>query len=641
MRISWIWTALLLAAAASGCAGRQVVSPDVALRRVVLYRNGVGYFERAGTLEGDTLHFRVRREHVGDFLATLAVIDARGHARSVSFPSLEPAEGESDLVDVEVALGGGEDHELTVAYVVETPIWRPTYRVVMGEGDEALLQGWAVVQNVSGEDWADVSMSVTSGAPLSFRSDLGQPVIPVRPTVTDRGEVVVAPVYSETALAVATPTSEADDEAMPMEEQPDMDRFSSVTRGPVPVGASTGVPMAPAPEPGLRALARAEAGEAGWMAGDTTTVESELSEAPAPTPPAFTVSEAMRSVASLAAGAVHEGVTRYDVAEPVTVPEGGSTMVAIINRTVEGEDALLYRPDPSVPGSEVYPMRVVRLRNDSGVLLERGPVAIYQAGALLGQGLLDPLPDGATTSIPFAIERAVAVTVEHETEQTPARLIKIAGGRITVEEFNQRRVGFKVRNGADRDTTLYVRHERMPNWQVVDPPEGTEEVEGALLLPLHLRARSDGQLDVVERTPVRRVVDLMSDVAAEAVAVYLEGDAVDAAAGPVLREALEHRARLEEIDGRRRRLVEERQELRDAAEETRENLDTIRRIARARDLRDRLTRRLTDLTARIDGLTNQIVEIDAERSEMRVRLAEAIRDLTLDLDGHDDEGAAD
>lgn len=129
----------------SGCAGRQLVSSDVPLRRVVLYRNGVGYFERAGVVEGETLTFQVRREHVGDFLATLAVIDTEGHARSVSFPSLEtdedvaeagcecelnddgemeceepPEEEEDNLVDVVLEFTG-DDHNLVIAYVVETP----------------------------------------------------------------------------------------------------------------------------------------------------------------------------------------------------------------------------------------------------------------------------------------------------------------------------------------------------------------------------------------------------------------------------------------------------------------------------------------------------------------------------------------
>jgi chromosome segregation ATPase len=271
------------------------------------------------------------------------------------------------------------------------------------------------------------------------------------------------------------------------------------------------------------------------------------------------------------------------------------------------------------------------------VLLERGPVAIYQRGALLGQGLLEPLPDGATTSIPFAIERAVAVEVSNRSDQDTGRLIKIAGDRLTVEQFSQRRTTYSIRNGADRSTKLYIRHERVTNWEVVDPPEGSEQVEGAVLLPVALTKGRNQELEVLERTPVRRVVDLMSDLAAQAVTLYLEGPAVDAAVGPVLREALAFRERLTEIQTARRRLDQERQELRDAQDDVRNNIEAVRRIARASDLRDRLTRRLTELTTRLDELTNQIVELDAEQSEVRVRMAEALRDLTLDLEEHEDE----
>lgn len=650
MVLSLRLVALVLALSSTivtGCAGRQLVSADVPLRRVVLYRNGVGYFERAGQIDEDTLRFRVRREHVGDFLATLAVIDANGHARSVSFPSLEPDEDDDGLVEVELELGGADVHNLVVAYVVETPIWRPSYRVVMGD-EGALLQGWAVVQNLSGEDWADVQMSVTSGAPLSFRSDLGRPVIPVRPLVTDSGEVVAAPVYSEVALAVSEvePEEEEDDDGEGDWEpdEPDMPHGSTgrVSRAGGPPPAVRRRPMrpgvvrtiVPADEPSLDSSlldlrSRGDRGGGGRWDNERRSAEEQQQQ--------LNATGLLGSVHSLAAGAVHEGVTRYDVNEPVTVRDSGSTMVAIINETVPGEDALLYRPDPAIAESSRYPMRVVRLENDTGVLLERGPVAIYQSGALLGQGLLEPLPDGATTSIPFAIERAVAVEISRRSDNDTGRLVKITNGRITIEQFSQRTTTYEIRNGADRSTKLYIRHARMENWEVVDPPEGSEQVEGAMLLPVALTRGDDREFEVLERTPVRRTVDLMHDLAAQAVALYLEGPAVEAAAGPVLRQALEFRTRLTEIQQARSRLNLERRELRQAQSDVRSNLEAVRGIGRARDLRDRLTRRLSELSTRIDELTNQIVELDAERSEVRVRMSEALRDLSLDLEEDDDE----
>jgi hypothetical protein len=72
----------------------------------------------------------------------------------------------------------GRDHDLVVGYTVETPIWRPSYRLVFGEGGNAQVQAWGIVQNISGEDWRDVQLALVSGAPVSFRSELATAVIP-------------------------------------------------------------------------------------------------------------------------------------------------------------------------------------------------------------------------------------------------------------------------------------------------------------------------------------------------------------------------------------------------------------------------------------------------------------------------------
>src|SRR5262245_7531598 len=79
---------VLLSACSAACArGPSVAVDGLALRRVVIYRNGVGYFERAGHLTADKVNFKVKGEEVGDFLATLAVIERGGSSvRSASFP---------------------------------------------------------------------------------------------------------------------------------------------------------------------------------------------------------------------------------------------------------------------------------------------------------------------------------------------------------------------------------------------------------------------------------------------------------------------------------------------------------------------------------------------------------------------------
>src|ERR1043165_8179555 len=64
-----------------------VVVPGLNLRKVVIFRNAIGYFVRGGRVESDSVQFKVRKDEVGDFLATLAVLERGGSSvRSASFP---------------------------------------------------------------------------------------------------------------------------------------------------------------------------------------------------------------------------------------------------------------------------------------------------------------------------------------------------------------------------------------------------------------------------------------------------------------------------------------------------------------------------------------------------------------------------
>ena len=290
---------LLAAAALAGCGGAKrfrypTADSPLKLDRVVLYRNGVGYFERTGKIDGDLLTLKVRKDQVNDLLKSLTVVERKsGKAVSVSMPldpqtwanaalaTLRPGQGslaqvldslrgstvtlstsdgqvhgrvamveqlteaadddddraprndhrvtlldgdalrvvklstvraltleDGDLamqfnrtldasagegmfqqVEVSIRLVGASTHDLMVSYVVAAPMWKPTYRVVVpAEGDgKALLQAWAVVDNTSGEEWNQVKLALTSGAPIAFRYDLHTPRDIARPDLTEVG----------------------------------------------------------------------------------------------------------------------------------------------------------------------------------------------------------------------------------------------------------------------------------------------------------------------------------------------------------------------------------------------------------------------------------------------------------------------
>ena len=78
---------------------------------------------------------------------------------------------------------GEGKRKVQVGYVVEAPIWKTSYRLVLGEKEKPYLQGWAMVENPTDEDWAGVKMALVSGRPISFKMDLYNPLYVDRPTV--------------------------------------------------------------------------------------------------------------------------------------------------------------------------------------------------------------------------------------------------------------------------------------------------------------------------------------------------------------------------------------------------------------------------------------------------------------------------
>src|ERR1051326_5612326 len=84
---------------------------------------------------------------------------------------------------VSLSFAGEGKREVTVSYVVENPIWKTSYRLVLDKQGKPFLQGWAVVDNPTDDDWNQVGMALISGRPVSFQMDLYQPLYVPRPMV--------------------------------------------------------------------------------------------------------------------------------------------------------------------------------------------------------------------------------------------------------------------------------------------------------------------------------------------------------------------------------------------------------------------------------------------------------------------------
>jgi hypothetical protein len=631
----------------------------------VVYRNGVGYFERAGRVDDAEVSFKMRQHAVGDFLATLAIVERGGSTvRSASFPievedKYEPQPPPICPVDVgrcpapppevkkernplrRVSLRlDGNQHDLAVGYVAETPVWRPSYRVVMNPSGQAELQSWGIVQNLSGENWDDVELVLVAGAPLAFRATLGDPVTPERPLVTDSGEVIAAVPVGVTSLekrdggevtryvpeeqpVPAPPAAPEASDNYAFEEAKKEGDTRAYAKDEESVAVKRRIAKKPAVAKAMNAGGMGSA--TGMTAQPGATYPAAMSSMVAPSP------SAPRNVSILAGVAVESGTTRYSVPYPITVPDESATMVLLASEKVPGEAVFLFSPDSGVADSVLHPFRVARFRNATSGMLERGPIAVFEKGSFLGQGMLDSLPPGATATVPFALERGLAVEQTVLADERGARLFKLQHGQLTLERDVSMQTTYKITNGTKEAAKVLVRHPRKPGTRLFRPPPATEDnaAQGNALVPIGVSANGKAELVVDERQSRQTSVGWLEQIADDAVRAYLVDNRADAKSVAQLQSAWQIRQTWKTLVDEQAKLITERAELERNQQQLRQSLKAIEKNAQAQDLQQKLTRKLGESSTRLDQITKRLVEVELGMREQEVRFRDAITEITI------------
>lgn len=700
----------------------------LALSRVVLYRNGVAYFERSGTIDGDQLSIKVRKDQVNDLLKSLTVIDrSSGKSLSVSIPldpkawqdaalsMLTPGQGrlaqvldalrgtyvevdtdgrsargrivmveriqeapdmqrgatvplqpqedhrltllddgafevlklsrvrtiafrQGDLVmqlhrhldatagegmfqqvDVVVRLAEKKQHDLIVSYVAQAPLWKPTYRVVLAEdgSGKALLQAWAVVSNVSGENWDHVALSLTSGAPLAFRYDLHTPEDVERPDLTQSGVHKHAEVafgeatYAPPPAAPPMPAPSAAPERELAEEPADAADGDDMTSGAGGVAA--------------QADRRREFAK-------KASKPQAAPRAPAPSMSAVDLPALAKTGAPTASARQVAGLTRFDIAERTTLPDGSASMVMLVNQLVSGEEAFLFKPGGSGQGYEFNPYRVVRFHNGTDFVLEPGPISIYSGGSFVGEGLSEAIASQDKATIPFAAEPSIVVHSGSEVSGDAVKITKIVRGVIEVESFQRVITTWTVSvKPSKKGYRVLVRQTRAGDlYTLVDPPKDTETLPDGYFIPVTVGPdQAETTLRVVERTPSNYSLSVWDEKAPELLKQLLETPGLDDAARKALQPIVDARQQIGRIDTELQGLQAQQYELDQRANEERQNLLAIQKDPKATALRKRLSARLEELTQKAAEIGRKIVDLNSQRLSRKIELEDKLRELDL------------
>ncbi len=559
-------------------------------------------------------------------------------------------EGMFQQVAVEIRLAGARNHDVVVSYVVAAPMWKPTYRVVLPEKAQtrALLQAWAVVDNTSGEDWRAVTMSLTSGAPIAFRYDLHTPRTLDRSDLTEEGVRKRAKVaVGETSYDEAQTIEESVSPMAP--EAPPSPPSEAAGAGAGAAASSLSIEEAKALDSGdgirsrsarakKRSMATASRDATGMASSDKRDAEKdfaapETSSAALQDSARIDLDSLRRSTLASARASRVTGLTRFDLQHRVTVPDATSTMVAIVNADVEAEQTFLYRPGGAGTGYEQNPYRVVRFRNETPFVLEPGPISIYAGGSFVGEGVSEAVGSKTSATIPFAVEPTIMVRSAAEYQGEEMRIVRIVRGVLEVENFQRTTTTWNVRGqAAEQPYKVLIRHPRQgPGYEIKDRPSGTETLPDAYLVPIQVPAKAtEASVKIVEQTPSRVTLTIWDDRVIRLLETLLQVPGLDSAARKRLEPIVRMRQDIGRIDTQVAGLQAQQQSLDQRAQETRANLQAIKKDPRAGELRNRLSKRLEEFTADADKLGRQIVELQSRRLEKKIELEDLLQNLEIE-----------
>ena len=684
--MSFVLKASMLAVCAgallSGCAATlpRPIQTDAALGRVVVYRNGVAYFERRALVHGDRFALEVPAERLDDFLKSLSVIDARtGHAVPISFPTLEHAEG---MTTVMVNLPGVGDYDLRISYVTESPAWKPTYRLQLKEGGPAELQSWAVVDNVSGEDWKRVAVGVGSTSALSFKYDLQSVRYVERETLSDTSELGLAPPPGGSSYAVASKEvrvlgnfgADADDD-LKKSDRAAAQGVTHVTSGAGGMQAEAAPATLDEEKPSRRAPMAAIARLAAQLKGNqnkvkvlgyarpsdqdgagkslerANSIRDQLVESGVRPEQVEVVAtgqlangdgvrivaadaEAPRPVqgngATEASADSPLGNAYFLAPSPLTIEKGHSAMVSMLTAPAQAKEVYFYDPI-STRGSKKYAFRSVLLQNPTHHTLDAGPVTVYEGGQFLGEGLSDAILADSRAFVPFALDRKLIVDTDSASREEIDRLLTIERGIVHSEARRIRLTKLSLVNRDTKAATVYVRHPITEGFKLEAPSAGVEKLGGAYLFAVNVPPNESVALAIEESTPIQKSLDIRTEAGIAELGLYLHSASKlePELTGQLTRIVERHRAMVE-LDERLVTIQAQSNVYRERIEEINAQLVSLRRVAQAGELSRHLAKKMEEISQRLQKATIDAADLEGKRLTERVAMEDQLAELTLE-----------
>jgi hypothetical protein len=659
---------------------RRAQAAELPVKRVVLYKHGIGFFERQGQIPaGESAEFLFKADEMNDVLKSLTVTSAGAPVAGVRYDSSDPlakklegfpfhigeAQPLSRLLDqfkgsrIRLRMTGGdiegaiisslatpatneqpERHQLVLLmdngeirsldpgaaagmnfvdpkiqqqfrdylmlvagsrnldkrrvtiestatqarslvarYVVPTPVWKSSYRLVFDEQTNPLIEGWAIVDNTTGEDWTGVTLSLVSGMPVSFITQLYEPRYVSRPVAELPGDRAQRPIIHAGAVGGVA-------------------------------AAENQLAAAPPPPAVAKAMARRQ---------------SDMMET-------FSANEAVRmeqdmplssTLASGAAAGDLGDLFEYRLDRPVTVRQGESAMLPFLQQRITGRKLLIFSESY---GSQ-HPLNAVELTNSSSNTLDGGAVTIFDAGAYAGEALFETIKSGDKRLVSYAVDLGARITTAFDSSSKMLRDFTLRRGVLTFRQSVKEVRTYTIHNVDQKEKTVIIERPVRPGYDVVEPTP-TEKTADAQRYEVKVAAGATAKFPVTEERVITQAFAI-TNLTDDQLLTYAQNTELNEAGRAKLQQIADLKRQIAGADQETQRLEQQIQERAQDQDRLRRNISSLNSVAGQQQQVQEYAKQLSAQEVEMAGRRDRQAAVRRQRDDLQQKQNALIETLVI------------
>jgi len=475
--------------------------------------------------------------------------------------------------------GGDDDVErnIFVSYIREAPIWKTSYRLIMSKKQameqKCLLSGWSLIENTTNQDWDEIELSLVAGMPVSFIYEFYRPIFIQRPVIQPPRVLSARPTEIEEGLEMDKFDDYKMEMAEPMEERE----------------------MRPRAKKALSAARRS--GVAGIMAG---AVGGGMSD--------DGILKKLKSQTKTQTKDIGE-LFEYNISNPVTIKRKQSALVPILTESIKAKRILLYNKNEH----DRNPNACLEITNNTNLTLERGPSTIIYDDNLAGEAIIPFLNKGDTRLLNYAVEQAVVITHEEESENLSVHRVTFGSGYSYEYYYTNLMVTYKIKNKTDEEKELYLDHPKNYDYKFIEKPVDPEETPNYWRFKITLKPKDAINFKLKEQREnysSNYLWNYNKEDLQKRVVFYVKRKFIDPEMEKKLKDIAGYIQILNNLKAKEEKLNEERNLMTGEQVRLRENISVLGNDSQSISLKERYIKKLNDQESRFEEIIKDLEILD-------------------------------